>query len=72
MKENLRKANSRKKYAIAVLLCVLVLFVVVLILSKKNSKEGDVMAIYVQEEGADLSFFRYSIYSYNSLCNLII
>ena len=51
MKENLRKANSRKKYAIAVLLCVLVLFVVVLILSKKNSKEGDVMAIYVQEEG---------------------
>ncbi len=56
MKENLRKANSRKKYAIAVLLCVLVLFVVVLILSKKNSKEGDVMAIYVQEEGADYIF----------------
>ncbi len=56
MKENLGKVNSKKKYAIAVLLCVLVLFVVVLILSKKNSKEGDVMAIYVQEEETDYIF----------------
>ena len=56
MKENLGKANSKNKYAIAVLLCVLVLFVVVLILSKKNSKEGDVMAIYVQEEETDYIF----------------
>ncbi len=56
MKENLGKANSKNKYAIAVLLCVLVLFVVVLILPKKDSKEGGVMAIYVQEEGTDYIF----------------
>ncbi len=56
MKENRGKTSSGKKYAIAALLCVLVLFVLVLILSRKNSKEGDVMAIYVQEEGSDYIF----------------
>ncbi len=53
MKENQGKIMLRKKYVIALLFCVLAIFIVVLILSKKNSKESDIVAIHVQERGSD-------------------
>lgn len=53
MKESQGKIMLRKKYIIALLFCVLAIFVVVLILSKKNSKESDIVAIHVQEQGSD-------------------
>ncbi len=53
MKESQGKIMLRKKYIIVLLFCVLAIFVVVLILSKKNSKESDIVAIHVQEQGSD-------------------
>jgi len=53
MKESQGKMMLRKKYVITLLLCILVIFVVVLILSRKNAKENEIVAIYVQEQGSD-------------------
>ena len=54
MKENEKKTNIKKWCVTGVLLlCIFAIIVIAIILSNKNQKGNDVMAIYVQEQGSD-------------------